>query len=259
MGGSAVEPALRVEGSDVRVVTLNRPAHRNALDGDLHLALVGEIRAIKEAPEVRALVLTGAGSAFSAGGDMALIETMQADLGARRAALDTGRQLFRAMTELEVPVVAAVNGPAVGAGCTLALLADVIFIAEDTYLSDPHVGIGLVPGDGGAVIWPVLTGLSAARAYLLTGDRVPAAEAYRLGLVHRTVPPDELQAAALAYARRLADLPAFAVQQTKRILNLHVAAAAATVLEAGLDAEQRSFDSPEHHQVLARLRASNGT
>jgi enoyl-CoA hydratase len=259
MGGSTEESALRVEGSDVRVITLNRPDHRNALDGDLHVALVGEIRAIQQSPEVRAVVLTGAGAAFSAGGDLELIGAMQADLGARRASLDTGRQLFRAMTELEVPVIAAVNGPAVGAGCTLALLADVVFIAEDTYLCDPHVGIGLVPGDGGAVIWPLLAGLSAARAYLLTGDRVPAAEAYRLGLVHRTVPPDQLKATAVAYARRVADLPAFAVQHTKRILNLHVAAAASTVLEAGLNAEERSFDSQEHHQALASLRASNGT
>jgi enoyl-CoA hydratase len=256
---SADDPVLRVEGSQVRVVTLNRPSQRNALDGELHTALVDEVRSIRQSPEVRAVVITGAGPAFSAGGDLDLIEAMQADPAARRASLDTGRQLFREMTDLDVPVVAAVNGPAVGAGCTLALLADVVFIADDTYLADPHVGVGLVPGDGGAVVWPLLTGLSTARAYLLTGDRIPAVAACRLGLVHQAVPAGELLDTAIAYARRLADLPAFAVQQTKRILNLHVAAAASTILEAGLDAEDRSFDSSDHRAALASLRAPRGT
>jgi enoyl-CoA hydratase len=256
---AADAPVLRVEGSEVRVITLNRPAQRNALDGELHTALVNEIRSMRQSPELRAVVITGAGTAFSAGGDLDLIVAMQANPAARRASLDTGRLLFREMTDLDVPVVAAVNGPAVGAGCTLALLADVVFIADDTYIADPHVGVGLVPGDGGAVIWPLLAGLSTARAYLLTGDRIPAAEAHRLGLVHQSVPAGELLGTAIGYARRLADLPAFAVQQTKRILNLHVAAAASTILEVGLEAEDRSFDSPDHRSVLASLRAPRGT
>ena len=239
-------PEIRVEGSTVRIITLDRPASRNALDGQLLKSVLSAVRHLSANSEVRALVLTGAGSAFSAGGDLRLIRQMQEDEALRRAVLDDSRSLFRVMLDLDIPVVAAVNGPAVGAGCTLALMCDVVLIAEDTYLADPHVGVGLVPGDGGAVLWPLLAGLPAARAYLLTGDRIPAGEAYRIGLVHRTVPRERVVSDAIQFAERLASLPVYAVKATKRALNLHVAAAAAAVFEYAHAAEERSFDTVEH-------------
>ena len=183
---------LRSEGSRVRVLTLNRPASRNALDGPLHAAMLSAVRTVADEPEVRAVVLTGAGDAFSAGGDFGLIEQMQEDADLRRATLNRGRTLFWSLVALEIPVIAAVNGPAVGAGATLALLCDIVLMAEQAYLAEPRVSIGLVPGDGGAILWPLLAGVPAARAYLLTGDRMPAAEAHRLGLVHRVVERDAL-------------------------------------------------------------------
>ena len=236
---------LRSEGSRVRVHTLNRPANRNALDGPLHAATLAAVRLVAADPEVRAVVLTGAGDAFSAGGDFGLIEEMQEDPELRKAVLNRSRSLFWSMVALEVPVIAAVNGPAVGAGATLALLCDIVLMADGAYLAEPRVSIGLVPGDGSAILWPVLAGVPAARAYLLTGDRMPAAEAHRLGLVHRVVEPDALLTEAMTLANRLARLSPHSVRATKRALNFPVESAALNGFEFALDAESQSFDTPE--------------
>ncbi|HEY3673545.1 MAG TPA: enoyl-CoA hydratase/isomerase family protein, partial [Acidimicrobiia bacterium] len=235
-----VPPVVVAEGSPLRMITLNRPEHRNALNAELHTALVTAFRAAAAEPEVRAIVLTGAGSAFSAGGDFGLIHRMQDDPETRRSTFETSRALFRAVVDLDIPIVAAVNGPAVGAGCSFALMADVVFMADSTYLSDPRVAIGLVSGDGGAVLLPLLAGLPAARAYLLTGDRIPADEAHRLGLVHKVVPTEQVFDEALAFAQRLVALPPLAVRATKRALNLHVSLAASAVFEYSLAAEEQS-------------------
>jgi len=251
VNSGASREVLRCEGTDVRVLTLNRPESRNALDGDLHEALLSEVRSIASDTEVRAVVITGAGAAFSAGGDFGLIQRMQEDVDLRRATLDTSRSLFWGLLELDIPVIAAVNGPAVGAGATLALLCDILLMTENAYLAEPRIGIGLVPGDGGAILWPVLAGVPAARAYLLTGDRMPASEAYRLGLIHRVVAENTIVADARALADQLAVLPRHSVSSTKRALNLQVAKAARTAFELALRAEDQSFDTPE---LLALVR-----
>jgi enoyl-CoA hydratase len=235
------------EHGHVRTLTLNRAERRNAIDHELHQALHAALLDLREPTETRAVVLTGAGSAFSAGGDLASIRQMQDDAEARRSLLELGRLMFETFVSLRLPVVAAVNGPAVGAGCTLALLCDVVVMAEDAYLADPHVSVGLVPGDGGAVLWPLLAGLGPAKAYLLTGDRIGAQEAQRLGLVHQVVPGSALEAAT-TLATRIADRPAFAVQETKLALNLHIRARD-DVLRRAFEAEDHSFDDGEHRQV----------
>jgi enoyl-CoA hydratase len=233
---------------------MNRPQSRNALDGDLHKALLSEIQFIASDAEIRAVVITGAGEAFSAGGDFGLIQRMQEDVDLRRATLDTSRSLFWDLLELDIPIIAAVNGPAVGAGATLALLSDIVLMAEPAYLAEPRVGIGLVPGDGAAILWPTLAGVPAARAYLLTGERMTASEAHRLGLIHRVVAGNTVVAEAIALADRLASLSPHSVRSTKRALNFGVAQAARTVFEAALRAEELSFDTPEVH-ALVRARS----
>jgi enoyl-CoA hydratase len=239
------ESGLRSEGSRVRLLTLNRPVSRNALDGDLHAAMLSAVRAVAADPGVRVVVLTGTGNAFSAGGDFGLIRQMQEDIDRRRATLERSRSLFWSLLELDVPVIAAVNGPAVGAGATLALLSDIVLMAENAYLAEPRVGIGLVPGDGAAILWPLLAGVPAARAYLLTGDRVPAEEAFRLGLIHRVVSRDAIVTEAMALAHRLAGLSGHSVRATKRALNRQVEAAARLAFEFALREEDHSFDTPE--------------
>jgi hypothetical protein len=151
---------------------------------------------------------------------------MREDRQMRDAVLDAHQELFWVMTRLPFPTVAAVNGPAVGAGVTVALLCDLVVMAEDTFLSDPRVSLGLLDGAGGLVLWPLLTSMSAAKEHLLLGDRVSGTEAHRLGLANRAVPASDVLEEALQLARRLAALPARAVREARQLLNSHIDRAA---------------------------------
>src|SRR5208337_1771138 len=142
-------------------------------------------------------------------------------------------------------------------GCSLALLSDMVLMAEGTYLADPHVQVGLVAGDGGAMVLPLIVGLARAKELLFLGERVSAEEAVRLGLANRVVPGDKLLDEAMDLARRLAALPAAALRETKRAVNLHVEQAMATVMETALAAERDSMHSPEHVAIVARLIAKS--
>ena len=160
------------------------------------------------------------------------------------------------MLNLHVPVVAAVNGPAVGLGATLVTLCDIVYMAESAFLADPHVAVALVAGDGGALTWPFLTSLLHAKRYLLTGDRIPATEALALGLTNFVVAPDDVVPTALAFAQRLAALPPQAVQDTKAALNLRLREAAVHVLAHGLAAESQSHDTAAYREVVERNAAT---
>jgi enoyl-CoA hydratase len=240
-------------GTALWTLTLNRPDRRNSIDEPMQTAVLSAIRSATVDPAVRAILLTGAGPAFSAGGDFGLIRRMQDDPEVRRSVLDRSRSLFGSLRDLHVPIVAAVNGPAVGAGCTLALLCDIVIMAEGASFGDPRVAFGLAPGDGAAVLWPLLGGLPAARSYLLTGDRLSAEEAYRIGLISRIASADDLMETATAVASRLASLPPAALQATKRALNRHLATAETPVFELALAAESTSLDTVEHREAIERL------
>ncbi len=248
-------PELDVaEDGPVRIVTLRRPDSLNAIDSRLHRSLT-EIWPVITADEgARAVVLTGAGSAFSAGGDLDTITVLHEDLVERKRQITDANDIVLGMIRCRVPVVAAVNGPAVGLGCSIALLADLVYLARSAYLADPHVRIGLVAGDGGAALWPVLTSMLRAKELLYTGDRVPAEEAVQLGLATRVLDDDELLPAAMAMGHRLAALPRQAVEATKRALNLHLVRAVSGVLDFALAAEHESFDTDEHRAIVARMR-----
>jgi enoyl-CoA hydratase len=242
----------------VRIVTLNRPDSLNAFDDELHLALPQALREVEDDREARAIVLTGAGRAFSAGGNIDDFATMAADFELRRRTLRRGRQLFEDLINVHLPVVAAVNGPAVGLGCTIATACDVVLISEHTYLADPHVQVALVAGDGGAITWPLNIGLLRAKSFLLTGERVPAAQAVEMGLATRVVAADALLAEAKAVAHRIAALPPQAVQDTKAVLNQHLRQASVTMLGFGLAAESQSHDTSEYQAVPESFRARKG-
>jgi enoyl-CoA hydratase len=245
-------------GTAVWTVILDRSDRRNAVDEAMQAAILSAVRAATIDPNVRSILLTGAGSSFSAGGDFGLIRRMQDDGEVRRRVLDQSRSLFGSLRDLHVPIVAAINGPAIGAGCTLALLCDIVIMAEEASLGDPRVAFGLAPGDGAAVLWPLLGGLPAARSYLLTGDQVSAEEAYRIGLVSQVVSAADLQETAMAVASRLASLPPAAVQATKRVLNQYLVAAETPVFELALAAERTSFDNAEHRDAIRRVSAPAG-
>ena len=181
-------------------------------------------------------------------------EGRRVDPARRRRSLRLARRLADEMIEVAVPVVAAVNGPAVGLGCTVATLCDIVFMADTAWMADTHVSVALVAGDGGAVTWPAHTSLLRAKQYLLTGDRLGAEEAVGIGLANFVVPAERLLDEALAFAHRLADQPPQAVQETKAVLNQHLRANAVRALGYGLATESGSHDTPEYAGWSERLR-----
>ncbi len=239
----------------VRVVRLNRPEHLNATNQELHRGLAGLFPQIDSDDEARAVVLTGNGRAFSAGGDFTYLDELARDPVRRRETLAHGRQIVTGMVACRVPIVAAVNGAAVGLGCSLAALSDIVFMAESTHLADPHVLMGLVAADGGPVTWPLMISLQLAKEYALTGERIPAKRAAEIGLVNHVCPDDEVVAQAMACAHRIAKLPRRAVEDTKRVLNLHLERAILATIDFALSAEDRSFVSPELRTNLDRVLA----
>jgi enoyl-CoA hydratase len=251
--GLGAEPAVRVtRDGPVAVVAIARPTKSNAMDGEVTVALLNTLRALSASDDVRAMVLTGDGRSFSAGGDIQTIREMGADKGVREAILDKHQELFWAMNRLPFATVAAVNGAAVGAGVTVALLCDLVVMAQDAFLSDPRVALGLLDGAGGIVLWPLLTSLAAAKEHLLLGDRVSSAEAHRLGLVNRVVRTEGAVVAALDLAHRLAALPQHSVREARRLLNMHIDRAAPMLSECAR-AESECFETDEHRAALDRL------
>jgi enoyl-CoA hydratase len=240
----------------IRIVRLNRPDHLNATNHTLHKALADLFPQLDADDEARVAVITGNGRAFSAGGDFDYLDQLVKDSALREESLADGKRIVTGMAACRIPVVAAVNGPAVGLGCSIVALSDIVYMAESAHLADPHVMVGLVAADGGPVTWPLVMSLQLAKEYALTGDRIPARRAAEIGLVNHVCPDGEVLDQALACARRIADLPRRATQDTKRILNLHLERAVLATVDFALAAEDRSFTSAELRANLDRLRSS---
>jgi len=249
------EASLIVEtDGPVRIVRLNRPDALNAFDGELHHQMGAFWSQIEQDNDVRAVVITGNGRAFSAGGNLDDFELFKVNFGERRKAMRMARRLVDEMLNVHVPVVAAVNGPAVGLGATLMTLCDIVFIAEDTFVADPHVASALVAGDGGAVTWPAYASLLRVKQYLLTGDRIPAATAVEMGLANFAVPAAEVVGQATAFAHRLASLPPQAVQDTKLLLNQILRSNAVSILGMGLASESQSHDTTDYAEFPQKMK-----
>lgn len=244
---------VHADGS-VRIVTLNQPESLNAFTEDLHEQFVSLWADVERDEQCRAVVLTGTGRTFSAGGSYDDFEGRRVDQARRRRSLRLARRLADEMIEVAVPVVAAVNGPAVGLGCTVATLCDIVFMADDAWMADTHVSVALVAGDGGAVTWPAHTSLLRAKQYLLTGDRLSAPEAVDIGLANFVVPAENLLAEATAFAHRLAAQPPQALQETKAVLNQHLRANAVRALGYGLATESQSHDTADYAAWSEKLR-----
>jgi enoyl-CoA hydratase len=237
--------ATEIDGR-VATITLTSPEILNSFDEELHSAFTDALRHVLATKEARAIVVASTGKAFSAGGDFEFMKIGHADPTFLAHHVDVGRQLLMAIVECPLPIIAAVQGPAIGLGATVALACDCVVAARTAMIADPHVQIGLVAGDGGCLVWPVAAGMMRAKRYLLTGDRLSAEEAYTFGLVTDLVDtPEEATPAAHALAARIAGLPPLAVQGTKRALVSVMRHRASEVVDVAFAHEQRSAGSDD--------------
>jgi enoyl-CoA hydratase len=246
---------LHVERRDhgVLLITIDRPERLNATHGPLHLSLGRVWPEVSDDPETRVAVVTGAGTAFSSGGDL---EWVSGQVENYRRTMDVMREasdIVRNMIDCEKPIVSAINGIAVGAGLACALMADISVIAEDARLTDGHMRIGVAAGDHANIIWPLLCGMAKAKYYLLTADFLDGREAERIGLVSRAVPHDEVLPTALEIADRLATGPQDAIRLTKRALN-HWLREAIPAFDASLAFEMLTFLGPDAGEGIASVR-----
>ena len=246
--------AIDRRGAVLRVTIAHPTSELNAVDEHLHHDLTALFAALRREREARAVMLTGRGRAFSAGGDFAWFPSLR-EPGRLEALRRDAKQLVWDLLDVELPIVAAVNGHAMGLGASIALLCDAIFMADTATIGDPHVRVGLVAGDGGVAIWPLAVGPARAKQYLLTGDALTAAEAERIGLVNRVVPAAELDAEAMAFAERLAAGAPLAVRYTKLAVNKLVKDALNVAFDTSTALELVTFQSEDHQEALAAIRA----
>lgn len=236
----------------VLTLTLNRPDQLNAVNSEMHRDMAAVFRYAQRDPGSDVVVLTGAGRAFSAGGDIPWMQQSIDDPARFELIVAEAKEIIFSLLDLEKPIIAKVNGPAAGLGATLALFCDAVFIADTAILVDPHVKVGLVAGDGGAVIWPQLIGYVRAKRYLMTGDPVTAQEALALGLVTSVHEAGALDVAVDAYADRLCRSATMAVRWTKVAVNVGLKQLAHAIMDTGLAYEALSNATPDHQEgVLA--------
>ena len=247
--------SLRIEHRQhgVLLITLSNPGKLNATNAGMHAELSTIFADIHASPEVKAVVVTGEGKAFSAGGDLDWIAEQVGDYERTINVMREAGDIVRTMIECDTPVISAINGVAVGAGLAVALMADISIIDQDTRLTDGHLRIGVAAGDHAAAIWPLLCGMAKAKYYLLTSDFIGGREAERIGLVSKAVPAADVLPEALAIAERLATGPREATLLTKRALN-HWLRQALPNFEASLAYEMLNFLGPDAAEGLAALR-----
>jgi enoyl-CoA hydratase len=215
----------------ITTVTFTRPEVRNAINEELHAEIDHVMAVLDEDDSTHVVILTGAGSSFCGGGDLEWVLTMNADPVTSSRAIRAERKLQHLMLDYEKPIIAKVRGSAIGLGCSLALYCDMVFATPDSVFADPHVAVGLVAGDGGAVLWPQLVGYARARRYLLTGDPIRGAEAASIGLITEAVPDEDLDRVVADMASRLANGATHAIRWTKASINAGLKVSSGTVVD----------------------------
>ncbi|MCL0101853.1 enoyl-CoA hydratase/isomerase family protein [Dehalococcoidia bacterium] len=238
----------------IAFLTINRPDKLNATNARLHWELSKIWLDIGEDDEVRVAMITGAGRAFSVGGDFEVLEEAAGNGEVVAQLFKEARDIVHNMINLDKPVISAINGHAVGAGLAVALMSDISVAAENARLMDGHVILGVAAGDHGAAIWPLLVGMAKAKYYLMTGDSVDGKEAERIGLVSMVVPDEEVVEKATQIARRLADGPTQAINWTKQSLNQWLRMSAATSFDYSAALEMLGFLGPDIKKGLAGLK-----
>lgn len=238
----------------IATLTLNRPEKLNAVDARLHTELSRIFLEVNTDPEIDVIIITGAGRAFSAGGDIdwmqqAIDNPDDFEITAREA-----KQIIFSLLDCEKPIIAKLNGHATGLGATIALFCDVIFAADNAKIGDPHVSVGFVAGDGGAVIWPQLIGYARAKEFLMTGDLMTTQYAAEIGLINHAVTPATLDARVDAFAERLASGPVKAIKWTKMSVNIGLKQLAHSIMDASIAYEIASNRTQDHAEAVAAFR-----
>ena len=245
--------AMAREGRLLRI-TLNRPDALNAVNLELHDDLCEAMWFAQCDTASDVVLITGAGRAFSAGGDLDHIENNARNPHLFDHEARIAKRIVSTILDIDKPVVCRMNGHAVGLGATLALLCDVIFAAEGARIGDPHVGLGLVAGDGGAVLWAQRIGLARAKEYLLSGDLLTAQKAAEIGLINHCLPADELDGAVDAFCQKLLNGATYAIRATKILTNLETKRLATALMDAGIAYESLSVRTADHLEGIAALK-----
>lgn len=244
---------LRRDGK-VLHATFNRPDVLNAFDARMDEEVGRLFDDVARDAETNVLVLTGAGRAFSAGGD---VEMMQKVIDEPQLFLDglrNGKRLLYSMLDCPKTIIAKVNGAAMGLGATIALFSDLVFAANHAKIADPHVKVGYTAGDGGAVIWPALLGPVRAKQYLLTGDALTGEEAAKIGLINQAVPAEDLDRVVEEFAHRIANGATLAIQFTKMSVNVTLKQQLVSVIDASFAYEALSGRSQDHQEAVNAFR-----
>lgn len=239
-------------------VQLQRPEVLNAADAQMEMELARFFVEVATDALTHVVVLSGQGTTFSAGGDFAYMRELRDEAEKLRTAIYLAKRVIFSLLECPKPVIAKLNGHAIGFGATLALFCDITFAADNARIADPHVTIGLVAGDGGALIWPQLIGYNRAKHYLFTGEPILAPEAERIGLINQALPAAELDAHVQAYAHKLASMPMHALRWTKTTVNLPLRQLAQQMMDASMAYEVLSAATDEHHAALDELERKRG-
>ena len=251
---------LKVDVAErVATVTINRPDSLNAVNNALHHELEQIWLDLGADQDVNAIIFTGAGRAFCAGGDVKgmaagtfVNPTGKKGKGRGRGAIAAanGRRVVENMLDVEQPIIGAINGDAVGLGATLALLCDITVVSEKARFADTHVKVGVVAGDGGAVIWPLLIGPHRAKEFLMRGNFINGAEAGRIGMVNYAVAPDQVMTKARELAQELADGPTWAIRWSKLAVNKWLKEQANLIMDTGLAYEMMTFKTKDHEEAV---------
>lgn len=246
---------LRFDRRDhgVLLITIDRPDSYNSTDAGLHWALSRIWLDIEDDDDTRVVVITGAGKAFSAGGDMGWIETFVGDYDGIRDVLKEAGDLVYRMLACPKVIISAINGVAVGAGLAVALMADISIMANEAKITDGHLSIGVGAGDHSNILWPLLCGMAKAKYYLLTAEFLDGETADRIGLVSKSVPRDKLMEEAFRVADKIATGPQDAARWTKRSLNLWMQQAAPN-FDASLAFEMLAFLGPDAAEGIAAVK-----
>jgi enoyl-CoA hydratase len=243
----------------IATITINRPDRLNAVHNALHHELEQIWIDVRADQDVNAIILTGAGRAFCAGGDVkGMAEGTLSGAAPKKGkgrgrgpiAASNGRRVIENMLDVEQPIIGAINGDAIGLGATLALLCDITVASEKARFADTHVKVGIVAGDGGAVIWPLLIGPHRAKEFLMRGNFISGAEAGRIGMVNYAVGPDDVMSKARELARELADGPTWAIRWSKLAVNKWLKQQANLILDASLAYEMMTFNTKDHQEAV---------